>query len=210
MKLVLISDTHANHNKIQIPECDILIHSGDFSDVGDRYQVEDFLFWLTIQPAKHKIYIAGNHDMKYESHPHFKREMIINYPKVNYLEDSGILLEGLNIYGSPWQPRFFDWGFNLDRGKPLADKWAKIPEDTNILITHGPPYGFGDQTKSYENVGCWDLLYRINNLPNLKLHVFGHIHPGYGIYKNKNTILVNAALCNDWNRVRNKPIEIEL
>jgi Icc-related predicted phosphoesterase len=208
-KIVCISDTHAGHQELVIPECDILIHAGDFSDVGRRHQVEDFLFWFGMQPATHKVYIAGNHDMTYESHRSFKEEMIVKFPKVHYLEDSGITLEGLKIYGSPWQPRFFDWAFNLDRGNAIAAKWKKIPDDTQVLITHGPPYGILDEI-DYQQVGCWDLMNRITQLKELKLHVFGHIHPPRGVTTSRGVTFVNAAICNDWNNPVNEPIVVEL
>lgn len=219
-KLVLISDTHENHNKVTIPECDILIHSGDFTNLGDAQDVLDFLNWFKKQPAKHKIYIAGNHDLSYENSPEYRNMMVRMYsPDIIYLHDSGVEVEGLKIYGSPYQPEFCDWAFNLPRGFPLFKKWSLIPDDTNVLITHGPPHSildlvdkFGrDAEYTYENVGCEDLYNRVKQLKDLKLHVFGHIHEQERqIEVIENVTFVNAALVNNGNRIIKNPIVVEL
>lgn len=100
-----------------------------------------------------------------------------------YLEDSGTKVGGLNIYGSPWQPVFCDWAFNLERGDPLRAVWKKIPDGTDILITHGPPIGHGDILKGgSERSGCVDLLMEIQKRVRPKYHIFGHIHEGYGYF----------------------------
>jgi len=113
-----------------------------------------------------------------------------------YLEDSSIQIEGYNIYGSPYTPEFCNWGFNVERGELLKKRWEKIPSNTDILITHGPPLGIGDITTEGIHVGCTDLLHRVEELEP-KLHVFGHIHEAYGLYQlnNKKTIFANASTC---------------
>ena len=113
---------------------------------------------------------------------------------VTYLQDEATTIMGLKFYGSPWQPRFFDWAFNADRGKPLADIWAKIPEDTDVLVTHGPPFGILDQTWRGEKVGCQDLLARVRII-RPRFHLFGHIHEGYGAFQNESTVFLNGSIC---------------
>lgn len=209
-RIVAISDTHNKHSQVVVPECDILIHAGDFSMGGRASEVKSFLDWFSVQPAKHLVLIAGNHDLSFENSPEFKTRILGFYPNINYLEDSAITLEGLKIYGSPFQPEFGNWAFNLPRGKALRDKWAQIPDDTNILVTHGPPMGILD-TVSFDGlqVGCLDLLERIDKL-SIRLHVFGHIHENHGRVKAKNTIFSNVAIVDDRYRVVNQPMVFSL
>ena len=112
-----------------------------------------------------------------------------------YLCDEGITCEGLYIYGSPWQPYFYNWAFNLSRGAACLNKWREIPEHTDVLLTHGPPLGHGDLCSSGVRAGCVDLLLEIQNRIHPKLHVFGHIHEGAGISTDGKTVFLNAASC---------------
>ena len=112
-----------------------------------------------------------------------------------YLEDSAVELLGLKVYGSPWQPFYGGWAFNLHRGPDLAAMWAKIPDDITILVTHGPPEGILDRNNWGENVGCRDLLGRVMEL-RPRLHVFGHIHEAAGRLDTLYTTFVNAATNN--------------
>ena len=191
MKFTVISDTHRKHGDIEVGSGDVLLHCGDFSGRGTKAQIIDFNEWLGTLNFKHKIVIAGNHDFLFEREPELARSLITN---ATYLEDAAIEIEGLKIYGSPWQPWFFDWAFNLNRGQDLADKWALIPEDTDILMTHGPPHGIGDLTSRGERAGCEDLLSRINEL-SVKYHCFGHIHEDSGQWKIGETTFINASNC---------------
>jgi len=162
MKLVCISDTHSLHRRmLEIPDGDVLIHAGDCLGAGTLDNVEDLNDWLGTLPHKHKIVIAGNHDWVFQEAPDFAREALTN---ATYLEDSGTEIEGVRFWGSPWTPTFVDWAFMLDRGQLLHDRWMQIPEDTDVLITHGPPKGIGDESSlgfRCQNVGCVDLLHRI-------------------------------------------------
>jgi Icc-related predicted phosphoesterase len=184
LKLCIISDTHTYHRSVKIPECDILIHAGDISDQGALSQVTDFINWFNDQPAKHKIFICGNHDLSFED-PYKKnkiRQVLAQHPDVIYLQDSGTVVEGINIWGSPWTPWFYDWAFNAQRGAGIKRAWDMIPENTDILVIHGPPYGYGDLIYgTHERVGCEDLLNRLL-VVKPKLCIFGHIHEGYGMY----------------------------
>ena len=114
------------------------------SNLTIKRVVIDFLEWFSIQPAKYKIYIAGNHELSYQKDPGFKYQMIGQFPGVKYLESKGVTIDGVKFYGSPYTPMFYDWAFMLDRGESIAQEWENIPDDTNVLITHGP--GFGSQS----------------------------------------------------------------
>jgi hypothetical protein len=119
-----------------------------------------------------------------------------------YLEDSSTVIEGISIYGSPWQPWFYDWAFNLQRGPEIRRKWEAIPANVDILITHGPPIGHGDECVSGQRAGCVDLLYEIQHRIKPKFHVFGHIHEGYGVTTDGTTTFINASTCT----IRYKPV----
>jgi Icc-related predicted phosphoesterase len=191
MRIVCISDTHTRHGKLTVPDGDVLVHAGDFTGHGHENEVRRFDAWLGSLPHRHKVVIAGNHDFCFENDPIEARSWLQH---CTYLEDSGVDIDGLKFWGSPWQPRFFDWAFNLDRGAALAAKWALIPADTDVLITHGPPYGILDKTSRQEPVGCMDLLDAIERI-RPRLHVFGHIHEAYGIQERGRTRFVNASAC---------------
>ena len=204
-KLVLISDTHGLHRSVDLPAGDILIHAGDLSNKGSLEDLTEFIDWLAEQPHQHKIIIAGNHDFCFERQGPRAREICAG---ITYLQDSSVRVSGLKIYGSPWQPRFFDWAFNVDRGPKLAAIWSQIPTDTDVLVTHGPPYGILDQTRRGP-VGCQDLMLRIEEVKP-RVHIFGHIHEGYGQYQGEYTHFVNASICDLGYQPCNLPIVVEL
>jgi len=134
------------------------------------------------------VAIAGNHDFLFQKAP----DMIPKRPDIwTYLQDDFIVYNGFKIYGSPWQPVYYDWAFNLPE-EELWHKWQHIPSDTDILVTHGPPYGYGD-TSGGSKVGSHTLEARIR-VVKPKLHVCGHIHNGYGVYDLDGTTVVNAAI----------------
>lgn len=205
--LVLISDTHGKHRESAIPFGDILIHAGDIMTSGwDSSEIRDFNSWLGKQPHKHKIVIAGNHDWLFEKH-RSTRNMITN---ATYLENSGVEIEGIKFWGSPAQPEFCNWAFNYKRGEEIDKIWQQIPDDTDVLITHGPPAGYRDWVKpGHESLGCRNLLSRVKKVKP-KLHVFGHIHGGYGEDHDGVTHFVNASLLNEDYQTTNEPIVVEL
>jgi len=210
MKLVCISDTNSLHHRIpDIPDGDVLIHAGDCLGQGTLENIEELNDWLGTLPHRYKIVIAGNHDWAFQETPELARQALTN---AIYLEDSGAEIEGIRFWGSPWTPTFMDWAFMLERGQQLHKKWQLIPGDTDVLITHGPPKGIGDEANlgfKYQNVGCIDLLDRIQQL-SLKAHIFGHIHEGYGEYQQGQTKLINASTCTARYEPRNAPIVIEV
>eukprot|EP00540_Astrosyne_radiata_P007710 CAMPEP_0116831184 /NCGR_PEP_ID=MMETSP0418-20121206/5196_1 /TAXON_ID=1158023 /ORGANISM="Astrosyne radiata, Strain 13vi08-1A" /LENGTH=244 /DNA_ID=CAMNT_0004460407 /DNA_START=78 /DNA_END=812 /DNA_ORIENTATION=+ len=114
-----------------------------------------------------------------------------------YLMDSSVILDGgITVYGAPWQPFFFDWAFNLTRGMPLREVWSNIPNDTDVLVTHGPPLGRGDLCSHGSVVGCLDLMQEVQERVKPRLHIFGHVHEGYGTTFDGTTLYVNASNLN--------------
>ena len=220
MKITLISDTHTKHQNLNsdLPGGDILIHSGDFMNSGyDKEDVTDFFDWFSsIKGYDKKIFIAGNHDRILENDPTWSTLTIKDYPNLIYLQDEGYSIydieddSSVKLYGSPWQPAFFNWAFNLPRnGEELKAKWDAIPSNTDILITHGPPFGYLDIPGGQSiRVGCEMLRYRVDELKP-KIHVFGHVHGGYGYYFNGHTHFFNASVLNERYKYTNKPFTFE-
>lgn len=219
--IACISDTHGMHKSVRIPPVDILIHAGDVSARGSYAEISNFIAWFNKQPAKYKVFIAGNHDFAFQQCDF--EVFFANLLKENtfYLQDSSIILDGIKIYGSPWQPWFYDWAFNRSRGEELAKIWALIPEDTDILVTHGPAYQHCDKTQDGYYVGCGDLLRKMRTLNKLRYHVCGHIHEAYGhtqLEKDNplahgtgiiNVVrVINASTCTRSYKPTNKPIFI--
>jgi Icc-related predicted phosphoesterase len=169
--------------------------------------VAAFVQWLAGLDHKHKILIAGNHDWLFQKDP--ARAKSILPESITYLQDRRVEIQTLKIYGSPWQPAFMGWAFNLPRGRPIRKKWKRIPDDTDILITHGPPAGILDQSYAGEHVGCADLRETIQRVKP-KLHVFGHIHKSYGSTVVSGTRFVNASICNEDYLPSNPPVVIDL
>jgi predicted phosphohydrolase len=205
-RFVFISDTHGFHD-IDVPDGDVLIHSGDGCIRGTLDEARRWGEFIDEQPHAHKIVIAGNHDRCFESDLAGARATLPR--SVVFLHDSGIELDGIRIWGSPWQPWFLSWAFNLPRGPELARKWALIPDATDILVTHGPPHRILDRTASGEDVGCEDLRAAIARV-RPRVHAFGHIHEGYGTASVDGTLFVNASICTLAYRPTNPAIVIDL
>jgi Icc-related predicted phosphoesterase len=192
----LLSDTHNRHNHCQCEGGDIIIHAGDVSGHGDAREIISFLDWFGTQDYSHKILVPGNHDFGFENSPK-EFALLCKSRGITLLNDSGITVEGIKIWGSPVQPWFHDWAFNRQRGHEIRKHWNLIPKDTEILITHGPPAGTLDMTAyadgtPKEPVGCADLTNKLAKL-QVKLHVFGHIHEARGIKAKGDCTYVNAS-----------------
>ncbi len=213
-RIVCLSDTHNCNDQIAVPDGDVLIHSGDATITGTLQEIKLFNEWFAELPHRYKIFVAGNHDWLFEQ----DREAAESLLDVGilYLQDSTVEIEGQRFYGSPWQPRFFDWAFNLNRGAEIAEKWRSIPDDIDVLITHGPPNGILDcvATKwGIENAGCEELRRRVDDIGSygrLKLHVFGHIHSGYGTHEEAGVRFVNASNCDEQYRPTQPPLVTDI
>ena len=213
MKIFAISDTHGRHEKVLIPEgTDMLIHAGDFSNTKlpamNSNEVNTFLIWLEQQPVKYKVIIAGNHDTSIESRFFTKKDF--KNRGIIYLEHESIEIEGIKIFGSPYTPEFHNWAFNRTRAK-LGKIWDSIPDDTDILITHGPPKGILDSASRdknlNENVGCSALLKKVLKIQP-KYMIFGHIHDNgdnlnNGMFKfnEYRTIFANVSCVKDGDKL---------
>ena len=205
MRIVCISDTH--NQRPTIPDGDVLIHAGDSTSQGYMTEIDRFNKWLGTLPHKHKIIIAGNHDFGFETDAVEAEACITN---AIYLRDASVTIDGVTFYGSPWQPTFHNWAFNLPRGSKLKEVWSRIPMCTEVLITHGPPAGILDRCQDGRIVGCQDLRDRLSQLPKLKLHIFGHIHEAYGTYEMNGVTYINASSCTLVYRATNPPIVYDL
>jgi len=224
MKLTFISDTHNKHQSIGVSDNggDIIFHSGDATGHGSEWEIVKFLKWYSELNYKHKVFIPGNHDFGFEKEPSKYRKMFAD-AGVHLLIDEGVTLEGINIWGSPVTPWFHNWAFNRARNGAEASlhnvdfifpHWDMIPQDTDILITHGPPYmildelQYVDGTPKGQFVGCEDLLARIKEV-GPKIHAFGHIHCGYGTKKVDDTLFINASCLDETYSPGNEPINVE-
>jgi Icc-related predicted phosphoesterase len=203
MRILCVSDLHQKQNRLELIPCDVLIIAGDVCSSGEIWQLENFVDWLKNQSDKFNkaILVAGNHDFCFMKNRPLCLDVVHNAlgDKAVYLEDSSIEIDGIKFYGSPWQPEFNRWAFNVPRGERLKNIWSNIPDDVHVLITHGPPHGIGDLVDT-THAGCMDLLNRVTQLKDLFLHVFGHIHSGNGHYISdamKNVNFCNAAVCDE-------------
>jgi predicted phosphodiesterase len=202
-----------------LPEGDVLIHAGDLTNIGSRPNLEQFIYWfMNIKGFDTKIFIAGNHDWCFERKPDWLSQYIndenLSQSDCVYLEDSSFTIESpefsrpIKFYGSPWQPDFMNWAFNVPRSE-LHTYWEKIPEDTDVLITHGPPEGILDINMEGESCGCSSLAYHAERVKPL-IHVFGHIHEQHGYKIHNGTTYINATTCTRRYIPSNKPIVASL
>jgi len=239
MRITHISDTHNKHNQLNglLPGGDLLIHSGDISSLGRETEVKRFVKWFNdINNYTNKIFIAGNHDMTFdreqllrdklahfegkteydtecaEGKPAWLEELLGIHlrPNVFYLENNFVILDDVKIWGSPITPSFgYGWAFNKDRGYDINQIWNGIPNDTDIVITHGPIYGYCDRTnREGLNVGCDQLYHRLNEV-RPQLHFSGHIHEAYGYRHTDWGYAFNGCNCDLSYLVNNKPMTFE-
>lgn len=207
MKIVCMSDMHSMYRQVNVPQGDVLVIAGDILGHGSFDELVDFKLWLADQPFDHKVVIAGNHDSVFEDAPLMCKEFLDDFNTI-YLHDDFVIIDGIKFYGSPFTPNFFNWHFMLDRfSDDLKRKWEIIPDDTDVLITHGPPWGVLDEIGG-RNVGCELLMQRVLTIQP-KLHIFGHIHAGYGEKFRDGTHFINAAICTERYRPNNLPIVVE-
>lgn len=213
MKFVCVSDTHNRLDRIDFPPGDVLIHAGDLTGRGSLDEIERGIKELAKLDYRYKILIAGNHDFGFEQQPKAVQQILTKQgPDIIYLLDQAVTIEGIKIYGSPWQPWFHNWAFNVERGQEIKKKWDLIPDDIDILITHGPPHGFRDLTAWGIHAGCEELLRVVRERVRPRYHIFGHIHEGYGAEKDPehDITYVNASICTLSYAPNNLPIVIEI
>lgn len=205
IRLVLMGDTHGYHRDVEVPDGDLLVHAGDFTYFnGSTLAIRDFNEWLGQLPHRSKVLIPGNHDSGFVD-PAF-RELIT---EAMLLVNEGAVVEGLRIWGSPCMPN--DWGaFGPTTAREREALFSRIPKDTDILITHGPPQGILDQSSKHgKPQGCEQLLAAVRRV-RPRLHVFGHIHQQYGMIHSAGTLFVNAALSGPEYIVTRRPIKVEI
>jgi len=197
LRIIHISDTHGHPigDKLKNLSGDLLIHSGDLSRVGKLQDTSVSLNDLaSFQSNFDKIILVpGNHDWFFERDKALAKQMC-NDLGIILLNDSGCEYKGIKIWGSPISPFFLNWAFNRFRGSEIQRHWEIIPDDTQLLITHGPVHGILDLTTDRVNAGCEMLVERIAALSSLKLHLCGHIHEAHGIKKVGNITYSNASL----------------
>ena len=205
MRIVCISDTHELHRGLAVPPGDLLIHAGDFTFFSRRpWMYGDFDLWLGELPHAHKIVILGNHDYLLEEPQ--ERTVITN---ATLLVDSGVVVAGLRIWGSAVGP-LYGGAFGMSLAAHRKKHWARIPDDTDILITHDPPFGILDhRPRSKRREGCPELMEAVLQT-RPRLHVFGHLHAGYGTLRTPETIFVNASLLGDTGSLDRQPTVIDL
>jgi Icc-related predicted phosphoesterase len=231
MKISLISDTHNKQRHIirqndlrkkgMSPDLhggDLILHSGDIMTSGYSIrEITEFLEWFSeLDDYTHKVFIAGNHDRLFQMQPERIGEILAEFPNVIYLEDSSVELEigeeKVKIYGSPWQPEFYNWAFNLPRqGSELQAKWEAIPEDVDIVLTHGPAQTYLDTSGQPYNqplLGC-ELLKERLELIKPKMHLCGHIHGGHGHRYNGHTHFFNASVLDEQYYYSNLPFNFD-
>jgi len=209
LRVVVLSDTHGAHWDItkynKIPDGDVLVVTGDFQSYGKKRELINFNEWLGVLPHMHKIVIAGNHDRT--AWLQQKEDTKLMFKNAIYLQDEELVIGGIKFYGFPWTPEFCGWHFMLDRG---SDKFKRkcelIPEDTDVLLSHGPPmYKLDWSEFGKEHMGSEELRDRVE-LIKPRYHIFGHNHAGYGGTQNEHTTFINAATCNEKYLPVNKPV----
>lgn len=209
LRFVCISDTHGRHRNVRVPDGDVFVHCGDFTSRGTHKEICDFNDWLGALPHRHKIVIAGNHDLsmdavEYNVHWEKKwRHVEFNDPVIShglltnctYVENRSLVLDGVKIFGSPMTPPIPGrvMAFNVARGFAAQQLWSKIPSDVDVLLTHGPPNGILDKVVTGARVGDETLLKEVMSRCRPQFHVFGHIHEAYGATRVGKTVFINCA-----------------
>lgn len=208
MRILALSDTHELHRELdRLPASDLLIHAGDWTFFSKRLSaIEDFDEWLGEQMVRYcRVLVPGNHEFYLESD--LSRRSLTDNATV--LIEEAVTTGGLNIWGSPITP-LFGGAFGNSDPASRATHYAAIPSDTHILVTHGPPFGILDgKPGTSEHLGCPQLLEAVQRVKPL-LHIFGHVHSGYGVCQTPDTTFVNASLLGPDGAISNKPIIIDL
>jgi predicted phosphohydrolase len=202
MRIVCLSDTHELHRELVVPLGDMLLHAGDFTFFSKRpSMIDDFNDWLGELPHRHKFVIYGNHEFGSELDPGLRARLSNAVVLVNETAK----IDGVAIWGSPVTP-MEGGAFALSCSEDRARLYSQIPPDTQILLTHTPPFGVLD---GEAHAGCRELRTAVIRI-RPRLHVFGHIHDGYGTRATRHTMFVNAALLGEYGSLDKQPIVLEL
>lgn len=201
MDITFISDTHGLHDRLKLNAGTVLVHAGDITEYGTEDEVVEFLEWFSRQPYTYKIFIGGNHDLFLETLPLRKLKKFIP-AGIIYLQNNGTEIGGIKFWGSPVTPYFLGMAFNVHAGKEIKKVWSKIPLDTDILITHGPPKGIMDS-----GMGCGELLHQIERIKP-KVHCFGHVHGQSGFKVINGTRFINSAMVNSPDLLMNSEYKV--
>lgn len=228
VRLVVISDTHNCHTQLVVPEGDLLVHCGDFTKSRtNKREYSDFMDWYTSLPHPTKVLIAGNRDNFMDTQAsqaqgetsggtRRTRDIVTHNQDIIYLQDSGFVYQKgsvrLNVWGSPWTKLYGKSGKAFQvLDSAMEDKWSRIPPETDLLITHGPPHQVCDKNLQGEAVGCLYLREAVEKRVRPRVHLFGHIHEGYGVEEEEGILFVNAASMDKiTKRLTNPPVVIDL
>lgn len=194
IKIVALSDTHTYLNKVKVPDGDVLIVAGDITFTGNLQETIGELNVIKSLPHKVKLLVEGNHDRLGERNPEYMRELC-EERGITLLRNKSFEYEGIKFYGTPYTPEFGNWAFMASRGPEIRTIWEDIPNDTQVLISHGPPYGILDENREGQHCGCEELAERIKTLPNLTHHIFGHIHEQHNTIEKDGITYINASIC---------------
>ena len=214
MRIAMLSDTHTMFEGLTVPECDVLISAGDYSHRGEKESVIRYHRWLDKQPATLILSVQGNHEVWVQENWEESVSIVQGLSdRIHFMRKSTVQYSGKKFFCSAFSPEFCNWAYSIKRGKDAEWHWKGIPADTDILVTHGPPHRTLDQVQEglSNALGCEALRERIKTLKRLKLHVFGHIHGGYGEKLVDGVLYVNAAICNEQYRPVNavKVVDID-
>lgn len=206
MRIVCFSDTHGLEDQIQIPDGDALIFCGDLCCGGRIEEYYRFAQFMRKQKHSLKIIVAGNHDWLFQREPQQAKQI---FEGVTWLHDNAISIGRDTIYGTSWQPTFFNWAFNRTE-QELSELYSRIFFETTVLVTHCPPYEVLDVNRDGQNCGSVALKERANNLPYLRYHLFGHIHGNWGEHFDGKCSSINCCVLTENYTVYRKPIVIDL
>ncbi len=202
MNAMFISDTCGQHNDVLLPRGDMIIHAGDLTKNGTVAEVRDFLQWFAHLNYKYKIFIAGTHDHLFEQEPGLSKRMVP--ANVTYLEESGVEIGGLKIWGSPYN-RYRSGNAFSRTADEIAKHWDKIPEDSNMVINNTPAYGVLDENANGEHEGCKELLRKLVRIEPTYF-VCGHRHSDHSYEYHYGIHFINASLTNDEFKIMHKPV----
>eukprot|EP00668_Euglena_longa_P015586 GGOE01019688.1.p1 GENE.GGOE01019688.1~~GGOE01019688.1.p1 ORF type:complete len:313 (+),score=44.04 GGOE01019688.1:43-939(+) len=213
LRWVLLSDTHNRHRELWVPQGDVLVHCGDFTNSGTHSELSDFAEWLGCLPHRHKVVCGGNHDLSldppwYASHwQDWHREfqdptvsLAILQQVCSFVEGRAIEVGTVRMFVSAQQPRQPKarppMAFGRPRGQPLKEAWRPMPRPLHVLVTHTPPHGVLDTadygTGTDQPLGDEELMKAVRTNRPL-VHVFGHIHRGRGVECKGHTLFINVA-----------------